>query len=489
MPKLFRTLRGQLLVGLLVPLVAIAIVNLWFSYRNARATAYNVLDHTLAASANSVAEQVRARGDRLTVDIPPAALGMFSSGYADIVYYRVVDERGRLLSGYGDLPAPVLASADPVARYTDAQFRERKIRSVTVVQPVPSPAGTLYAYVTVAVTLDATQAMVNELWLSSGLEQLALVGFAFVLAWLSLLRAFAPLLRMRNEVASRRPNEFKPFDEHAVQRELVPFITALNQYMERLSRQINAQRRFIANAAHQLRTPLTLLRTQAQVALREDDASRKDEAARGVIETTKHMTRLTNQLLVLSKTDGESPAIPALTVDLVYLTRSVLEEYADLAVARSVDLAFDALVSKAWTLGDSTMLREVVANLTDNALRYAAGCSVEVQVDANDSRVFLRVLDSGPGIPLEDRELVFERFYRIKERAAHSDGSGLGLSIVRDIVTASGGTIELGDNPNGRGLLVSVSLPRVPLGSVYDQESLNTGGRHLSNVFSSPDNT
>lgn len=460
MRRLFKSLRGQLLLGLLVPLVAVALINVWFSYQNARRAAYIVLDRTLVASADSIAEQIRSQRGQLDVEIPPAALGMFGSKYADVVYYRVVDTRGPLVSGYQDLPPPPDAPSITPEFY-DASFRGAKLRLVTLLQPAPAASATLLAQVTVGVTLQATNAMIDDLWMSSGLQQGALVVVAFALAWIWVLRGFQPLLRMGREVASRRPNEFKPLDEDAVQRELLPFVRALNLYMQRLSGQLAAQRRFIANAAHQMRTPLTLLRTQAQVALREDSPSLKDEAARGVIDTTKHMTRLTNQLLVLSKMEADMHPVTTAPVDIVALTRSVLEEYADLFVAGDIDLAFEPGVPSALVLGDPTMLREVVANLADNALHYADGSAVEVTIDAHEGHVAISVLDSGPGIAPEDRELVFERFYRIKERAGRSSGSGLGLAIVREIVTASGGTIELANNPRGRGLLVIVSLPRV----------------------------
>ncbi len=459
MPRFLRTLRGQLLVGLLVPLIAIAFVNVWFSYLNARRTAYIALDHTLLASANSIAEQIRANGSGINVSIPPSALGMFAAGFADIVYYRVTDAHGRLIVGYMDLPPDPQRSLS--TDFYDARFRGAQLRLVTVSQPVPSQNTTLNALVTVGVTLNSTDAMIRDLWVQSGFQQGALVAIAFVLAWLSVLRGFKPLLRMGREVTARRPNEFKPFDEDAVQRELLPFVRALNRYMERLSRQLASQRRFIANAAHQLRTPLTLLRTQAQMALREDDASLKDEAARGVIETTKQMTRLTNQLLILSKSEGDSLAAAAALVDVVQLTRKVLEEYADLAVERNTDLAFEAAVPSAYTFGDATMLREVVANIADNALRYAAGTALDVSVDIENGRIVLRVCDRGPGIPSEDRELVFERFYRVRDRAGRAEGSGLGLAIVREIVTASGGTVELANNRDGAGLAVTVSLPHI----------------------------
>ncbi len=459
MPRFLRTLRGQLLVGLLVPLIAIAVINVWFSYHNARRTAYITLDHTLVASASSIAEQIRANGSGMNVSIPPAALGMFASGFADIVYYRVTDAQGRLIVGYIDLPREPQQTTS--ALFYDANFRGAPLRLVTIAQPVPSANATLNALVTVGVTLNSTDAMIRDLWVQSGVQQAALVAIAFVLAWLSVLRGFKPLQRMGREVTTRRPNEFKPFDEDAVQRELLPFVRALNRYMERLSRQLASQRRFIANAAHQLRTPLTLLRTQSQMALREDDPALKDEAARGVIETTKQMTRLTNQLLILSKSEGESTAASATLVDVVELTRKVLEEYASIAVERDTDLSFETDVSNAYAFADATMLREVVANLADNALRYAGSGDVDVSVSVENGRIIIRVRDRGPGIPREDRELVFERFYRVRERSGRAEGSGLGLAIVREIVSASGGTVELADNADGIGLVVTVSLPHL----------------------------
>ena len=454
------SLRLQLLAGLLGPLAVVLLVLVTVAYRDAASTAQTVTDRILLGSARTIAEQIRFGENGLEAMVPPSALSMFDFGEGDTVYYRVTASNGRLLAGYSELP-PSSATDGAEPRYYDARFRNEAVRLVVVRQEIPTPGRMMWATVVVAETLNGRAAMTRSLWIGDVEQQAILVVIASALAWLALHRGLAPLMRFSNAVAERRPDEFRPFSPEAVQVELRPLVAALNGYMERLRQQLEAQRRFTANAAHQLRTPLTVLRTQASYALRSEGESERRDATRAMMTTTRQMTRLTNQLLSLARVEPDGHAERRHNVDLADLTREALEEYGSIAVDRGVDLAFDVDRAHAHVVADAdpAMLRDLVVNLVDNAVRATPpGSSVTVAVLNDDDCCVLRVEDTGPGIPPEERTLVFERFYR--RHADAWEGSGLGLAIVNEIVAAHGGTISLHDRSSGCGLVAEVRFPR-----------------------------
>ena len=470
-----RSLRFQLLAGLLVPLGIVAFVQFSVAYRNAAATAQAVTDRILLASARSIGEHIGFGDAGMDVTVPPAALGMFDLGFGDTVYYRVTRADGRLLAGYDDLPQPPAERAGSGPAYYDARYRSEPIRLISLTQPISLAKGVQQANVVVAETLNGRNAMSRQLWIGSAFQQSLLILIACVLAWIALRRVLAPLLRLSREVEERRPHDLRPFGVAALQAELSPLVRALNDYMLRLAAQLDAQRRFTANAAHQLRTPLALLRTQASYALRGADENERADAARAIIGTTHQIARLTNQLLSLAKAEPHGQPARRDPIDLVALTRDILVEHGTLAVDRGIDLAFetDAPGEPAAVRADPTMLRDLVVNLVDNAMRYTpAGGHVTVTVARDAGACILRVEDTGPGIPPEQRSLVFERFYRVA--GGESEGSGLGLAIVKEIVDAHDGTVVLRGRSDGSGLIVEVRLPAAATPSGAD---VAEGGR------------
>jgi two-component system sensor histidine kinase TctE len=364
-----------------------------------------------------------------------------------------------LIAGYADLPLPVQPVPLLLSRFYDADFRGEKLRLVAIHQPILG-AGAVSAIIVVGETLAARRHMARELWIRGLLQQTLLMVIVAVCAWFGLQRGLRPLLRLREEVLERKPEELKPFSGQGLQAELQPLVAALNQYMARLSDQIAAQRRFIANAAHQLRTPLTILATQAAYASRSENLAEKDEALEAIHGNARGMARLANQLLTLSRVEPGSQLRRSEAVDLVAVARKALESQVAQALAKRMDLGFDPHVETATVLGDPVLLQELVVNLVDNALRYTPeGGVVTVGIEPADSRWLLTVRDNGPGIPAAERERVFERFYRVL--GGDTEGSGLGLAIVREIVDGSGGRIRLEDAGEDGGLLVIVELDRM----------------------------
>jgi two-component system sensor histidine kinase TctE len=444
------SLRLQLLAWVVLPLAGLAAINLWTSHGNALATADLVTDRMLMASARAIAEQVAVKDGVLDATIPPAAIEMFDTGDRDRVYYHVETAGGRLLTGYPDLPKATQRGS------IETGFREHRLRLATLGHAVIGAGKDSPITVTVGVTLAGHDAMVRRLWLSAFGQQLALVVIAGVFVLLGLRRGLAPLLRLRDAVRSRSRSDLDPVEVSGAQTEIRPLIEALNAYMARVRAQMAAQRRFIANAAHQLRTPLALLSTQASYALRETVPDARHEALVALQASSGRLARLAEQLLTLSRAEPGSRRPRADRIDLTEAARQVLETHAPVAVGRNIDLGLEE-TGPVPVIGDGTMLREMIVNLVDNALRYSApGSSVTVKLAAIDGEAQLTVADDGPGIPADEREHVFERFYRVA--GTTEEGSGLGLAIVREVVENAAGRVTLGDGAAG-GLIVEVRLP------------------------------
>ncbi|WFR99128.1 sensor histidine kinase [Rhizobium tumorigenes] len=451
--RLRDSLRVQLLTWVLLTLAGVICVNLYLSYKSAEATADLVTDHTLLAATRVIAEAMRVDASgTVEANIPPAALEMFDTGFGDRVFYQVITAWGGLVAGLPDLPQPKAPQ-----QAEDGVFRGDPVRAMTLIHPIVGLGEDGTISVTVAVTHNSQYAMRRRLWLSDFTKQLALVVIASLVTIIGLQRGLAPVLRLRDAVRERGRNRLDPLSPDMVQSELQPLVHALNDHMERVQNQMAAQRRFVSNAAHQLRTPLALISTQASVAAREGDQTKRDEALQALRLSTRQVTRLASQLLTLSRAEPGSRRPRSDVIDLAATARQVLESQAEEALRRNIDLGLEA-EGPVHVEGDGTMLREMLVNLVDNALRYGCrkGGVVTVCVHRDGATAILTVEDDGPGIAEVERGPVFERFYRVM--GTESEGSGLGLAIVREVVDGAGGTVELSEASAG-GLLVTIRLP------------------------------
>jgi two-component system, OmpR family, sensor histidine kinase TctE len=449
-----KSLRLQLLAWLLVPLPALVAINTWLSYRQAAQTATAVQDRMLMGALRIIAEQTYYRAGELHVEVPPAALELFESASDDRVYYRVLSPRGTLLLGYPELPSPAAPPRSEEFTHFDATMRGEPVRVAVLAHPLIGTPGSEAVLIEVAQTLHANRELASQIWRQAIQHQVIILALAIVLVWLGLRFGLAPLLRLRDAVLERRPGTLARLDAATVPHELAPLVQALNEYVRRLDQHMAEHGRFVAYASHQLRTALTVLNTQVTYALSSADAASREEALRAMRDGVRNAIRLVNQLLTLfvaeaARQAGEREA----QVDLAPVVKQVLEELAAAAHAKSIDLGFEQRGS-ALVRGSVPMLHELVANLIDNAIRYTPdGGVVTAVLEASAARVTLRIEDNGPGIPAEERERVFERFYR--HDAAASGGCGLGLPIVREIAAASGARVALSEPPGG-GLAVSV---------------------------------
>ena len=456
------SLRTRLLLWLLVPLGASAAMNVWFAYREALNTATVVQDRLLLGSARIIAQQIQYEDGVVEVAIPPAALELFHSADQDRVYYRIASARGILLSGYAELPPPPSALKPEESLHFGSMVRDQPVRVVAYAQPVFAAPEEGPVVIEVAQTYQAHRRLAQQIWATSLRQEALMLALVAIFAWVSLRWGLKGLVRLRDKVRERTPGSLEPLDPGPVPQELLPLVEAINGYVQRLDAQMTVRSRFIANAAHQLRTPFTVLQTQVNFGMRSPDPLQKDEALRAIFQGVRHGTRLVNQLLSLSTAEaGVQHPRPPIPVNLVDLAQRVLEEQAALAQAKDIDLGLDLQTDRVELMASSSMLHELLANLVDNALRYTpAKGIVTVSVRRSEELVILRVEDNGPGIPPADRGRVFERFSRL-----HDDdipGCGLGLSIVQEVALALGAEVQLSDPAVGTGLVVTLVFPAEP---------------------------
>jgi two-component system sensor histidine kinase TctE len=459
------SLRGQLLRWLLIPLAILVAINAVSVYRNALDAADLAYDRSLLASTRALAERVAMVNGRVVANVPYVALDSFETDTLGRLYYKVTGIDGEFVSGYDDLP-PVPANVKrsdiypALVRFYHATYRGTPVRIAALHQPVYDNTMRGIALIQVGESLDARYDLSRKILFDTLWRQAALVLAAALLSWFAVRFVLRPLMRLTDDVATRAPTDLSDFNAALVHRELRPLVVAMNGYMDRLRELIAGQRRFIADASHQLRTPLTVLKTQAELALRSNDPAAMREIVEGIARTTDSTVHLANRLLTLARAEHGAAEGRLASVSLTEVARQVGMELAMAAVKKDIDLSLDAEV-EVEVAGNALLLHELLANLLDNAIRYTpAGGRLALRVTREaDGAALLEVEDSGIGIPATERERVFAPFYRAPgAQQVNGTGAGLGLTIVRDIAVLHGACITLDDSPHG-GLKVRVRFP------------------------------
>ncbi len=466
------SLRGQLLRWLLLPLVVLEIINTISVYYNAVDAADMAYDRSLLASTRALAERVTVEDGKVVVDVPYVALDSFETDTLGRIYYKVTGIKGETVSGYDDLPAvpgnvPRSENYPALVRFYHANYNGQPIRIAALLQPVYDDNMRGIALIQVGETLDARKGLTRKILFDTIVWQASVVLLAGLLVWFAVKLVLRPLMQLKQEVESRDVSDLSDLDPALVHKEVRPLVQAMNASTTRIAGLIASQRRFIADASHQLRTPLTVLKTQAELAQRELERSASaPPELRNVVAsmaaTTDSTVHLANRLLMLARIEHSENGEPV-PVPLRETVQQVALELAVSAVGRGIDLALEG-DGEASVNGQALLLHELVSNLVDNALRYTPrGGSVVLRVRPLGSQVVLEVEDSGPGILPEDRERVFSPFYRAASTMqANPGGSGLGLAIVRDIAALHHAEVELAEGSGGRGLLVRVTFQAAP---------------------------
>lgn len=450
------SLRAGLLLRLGIVLVLLLTLDALASYFTALHFANLVYDRWLIDSTRSLALAVHVEGGQIELDLPRVALEIFQFDELDTNYFKVSSARQGLIAGDASLPDVALpAVADLRLSFGVLHGKPVRIVSTQIAPIVPGDP----VRVSVAETLFKRSTLTREILIGMAAPQIALLGIALLLGRIVVNHGLKPLTDVAAQIEARGQSNLSPVPQRDLPREARVLVTRINDLLERLSNAMRAQKRFVADAAHQLRTPLAAVLLHAERAERAQDISSGREALRALHRNVERAARVSQQLLALARTDPEAvAAIELKNVDLTALTRRVGEEWIPRALERDVDFGLAVPDHPVLVRGDERLLSEMLSNLIDNALRYGnKGGHVTLIVEAGPpSR--LSVQDDGPGIPPEERALIFERFYRVEH--GNGDGCGLGLSIVKEIARLHQATVEVTSGANDRGSRFTVVFKR-----------------------------
>ncbi len=469
-----RSLFGEVLDWMLAPLLILWPLSMALEYFAATSIADAAYDRELRTRVEVLANQLRYREGRLEAELTEAAMALLR---ADLVRapsaasrsFDLDDAIGEYRSFFqvrglideivaGDTVLPTIEftpDLQPGRTYmTTHEIRGLPLRVAYTFAQVRGMVGA--ALVQVAETEDKRVKLAGEISSKVLAVQFILVPVALVLVWLGLTRGIAPVNRLVDRIRSRRPSDLSPIDLADVPEEINPLLTSINELMGRLSVATQAQRRFVADAAHQLRTPLAGLRTQAELALRQGDRADIDASLRQMAISVDRAARLVNQLLALARAEG-SGMVRANRIDLNTLARETMHEWVQPALQRRIDLGFEPATGQADVDGSEPLLRELLINLIDNALRYTPeGGRVTCRIVSDPERA-LEVEDTGIGLESADIPYVFDRFFRVL--GTGTSGSGLGLAIVKEIADAHGATVRVQSAGRDRGSVFRVRFP------------------------------
>jgi len=427
-----RSLFGEILDWMLAPLLVLWPISVTLTFVVAQQIANPPFDRKLAETASLIADHVEFNQGAVHLSLGIDVSEVLRPDATATASYMVLGLRGELVAGDAEIPLP--ADKDTSAGPPRMRFDKMNGSEVRVAYIWAPLAGQPPVLVQVAETLEPRSQLANEILKGVIVPQFIVLPLAVLLVWLALTRGLAPLTALQERIRRRRPEDRSPIDARGAPEEIAPLVESFNELLARLTASIQVQKRFIADAAHQMKTPLAGLRTQSELALRQTDPAELRRSLRHIAAATEHATRLINQLLALARAEhrgAEAPSFEA--VDLAQLTREMVRDWVPQAIERLIDLGVDVTDEATGILGAPLMLRELLGNLIDNALRYTpAGGAVTVRVLRHGSEVVLEVEDTGPGIAEAERPRVFDRFYRVL--GTHVEGSGLGLAIVREIV-------------------------------------------------------
>jgi two-component system, OmpR family, sensor histidine kinase TctE len=447
------SLFGEILDWMLAPLLLLWPMSIAITYLVAKSIANQPFDHALEDSVTVLAQQVKEVNGKVVARLPGSARDILRADDVDAVYFQISGPGHSFVDGDRDLPLP---SDEDAERGGAVHFRNDAMHGTPVrvayswvnLEPLADAAlEPRLALVQVAETLDKRAQLANEIIKGVILPQFIILPVILALVWFALSRGLSPLAELQERIRARPPDDLSPIDSRQVPEEISPLVGSFNDMLERLAQTIDMQKRFIADAAHQMKTPLAGMRMQSELALRQIDPGEIHRSLEQLAKSSESATRLVNQLLALARAENQPHAGLAFEpLDLAALARDTVRDWVQASFAHRIDLGFEQPDEPLTIAGNPVMLRELLSNLIDNALRYTpAGGSVTVRVRRDGEQAMLEVEDTGPGIAPAERAQVFERFYRILGSGA--PGSGLGLAIVREIAQQHGAEIDVFNNP------------------------------------------
>ncbi len=467
-----RSLFAEILDWMLAPLLVVWPLTVILTYSVAERLANQPYDRALEDQVRALSRQVLWDGSASYINLPAAARNLLRADDTDQIFFQVRSSRNRIIAGDPDLGLPDLEEDRKFegVRYRTDNDKEEPVRIAYtwVAPPVVGALDEQRVLVQVGETLGKRTRLATEIVKGVILPQFIVLPISVLLVWFGLSRGIAPLNQMQARLQARKPSDLSPIPLEQVPEELSPLIVSFNELLLRLEMNMQAQKRFVSDAAHQLKTPLAGLRLQAELASSATQDSEREKSLQNIARGSRQATRLVNQLLVLARTEAQSNDasnhhIPKTRLDLSQLAQEVTADRVGDALVLGHDLGLEA-EAPVFMNGNDTLLRELLKNLIDNALTYAPPAThITVRVSDTVSGVLLEVEDTGLGIPSHERNAVLQPFYRVL--GTGKDGSGLGLAIVQHITSQHQGCLSLLDNPHcvGKaqaGLLVQVSMPK-----------------------------
>ncbi|MEW6704507.1 MAG: sensor histidine kinase [Pseudomonadota bacterium] len=461
----------QLLLWLLLPQLVLWVAAAFVTYNVAARYANRAIDASLSQATRALARQVKPVGGGLLIDFPRAAQDIIEADPKDRVYYMVSTPPGQFILGSRKLPPPPPPSGPP--RLDDPYFYDgmmdgTPIRIAALYLSWGEPEQPQLMLVQIARSRASRDELARSILQDTVLPLSALIALMTMIVWAGVRAGLAPLQRLRKLVEGRAANDLTPIELAAAPEEVRALAQAINDLLGAVQQSVAAQRRFISDAAHQLRTPLAGLKSQTELALKEAAEPAQRARLERVHESATRSAHLVNQLLALARAEPESAARQARTrVDLARLAREVTAQLVPRALQAGVDLGYgepseaesETPEAPVEVLGIELLLREALVNVVDNALRYAGrGAVVTVQVRRDEGNAWLEISDNGPGLPPALQQQVFERFFRATHEGS---GCGLGLAIVKEIVERHGGQVSLA-SAQPHGLIVRIRLDLAP---------------------------
>jgi two-component system, OmpR family, sensor histidine kinase TctE len=451
------SLRRQLLLWLLAPLVGLFLAGASVTYLIAVKFANGAYDVGLYDSARSISQQVRTAGGLATLALPREALEILASDPYDRVWFMVAQADGRFVAGDRDVPvSPPDCTLPGHVSYFDGGIGRDAVR--VACYPAPSDGAPAPYVVYTAETLVKRERLTQQILLAMLVPQFVLICLAGLIVWFGIGRGLIPLARLSDALRRRDHRDLSRVTEEGAPLEVIPLTHAINDLLARLEGALSAQRRFVADAAHQLRTPLAGLLAHTERALASHDESMLRSSLEQLATSARRANRLANQLLSLARAEPDAAAGGVdERIDLAALARDVCGEWVPTALASNADLGYEGDDGPVYVDGDRTLLGELIGNLVDNSLRYGPpGRVVTVRVEESPAPV-LRVEDDGIGIPEAERERVLQRFYRVP--GSPMGGCGLGLAIVSEIAARHAARMSIGGGHAGRGTAVTIEFP------------------------------
>jgi two-component system sensor histidine kinase TctE len=454
-----KSLKSRLTLWVFLPTVIISATDLFVTYDNTDNIATIMQQHLLKGSAIIISEQLSTIEGGYEISVPPAAFELFANEYKDRVYYSVRSKSGLLIAGDEDLETYPHKLEIEQEKYFMTTMRGEPVRVIAYAQSLPSTVSSDYAITQVAQTLRGHKVLRKELFFSTIREHLILLlivmfGLTIAFRW-----TLKPLIKFGELLRQRQPGSLEQVDESAAPVELKPVISAMNDYVVRLDNTLTSYESFVANTAHQLRTSFAIITSQINFAQRNSVPSEaQNEMLKAIQKTVLQGTKVINQMLVLAAV--EQNRLHPNSSNLVHVAeiiKGAIEELALLALQKNIDLGIDILDETIQVSAPNFLVRELIYNLIDNAIQHMRQEGVvTISLQRKDNLGILSVIDNGPGIPVCERQKVFERFYRLDQTKPNS--SGLGLSIVKEICDSLTADISLTTPENGIGLQVDVSF-------------------------------